>query len=324
MLKYIFFAVCAFITHIHATCDVNLDLKGNGQMSTVQLPYPYFEKKPNDQFKIITQGGCHLSKATDVHKVIVIGPVQPCVAITVTDGETVAAFHAHSTNRHDNMQSILKEAFPNGLQATWAHIFSAADNVEWTQSGRTRMHGGLSHDQAVTAFQETLIRAGVSENHIQQKIYDKRDHEGNLKYDNLALGRYELAESCVAVRMDNLLMQEMPRRMAYTSIDLATEDVFGFSESYMSPNELQGVANPAQKTQTTSHNISYNALPALFAAHNHYDTSGLGAGVRIQRGIVERYEEALQNKRYQAVFKQSVDQLMGTSPYQSLNFFKIR
>jgi hypothetical protein len=306
MIKYITLLICAFFYNTQDTFGahrVELDLWGKGTTQTVSFPHPYFKKGDNDVYKCVTQGACHIATVEEINKVIVIGPVQPCVAITVRNERTAACFHAHSTSSPESMNKVLKEAFPHTLSETVAHIFSAADNVEWAANNRTRMHGGKSHEEAIEDLQQFLMSVGVPKDSIQRTIYDKRDTNGQLKYENLALGRYELAEVCVAVRMNNLFTPEHPRMIQYFNIDLATEDVFGFSGSYLSSSEIQSVAKPTQKTPTAFQNISYDALPELYASHNYLDDSGIGAGVRIQRGVVERYEESCKIHATKLFFK---------------------
>ena len=67
---------------------VKLDLYGDGNLHEVDLPFEYYKRQQGDKFTLISQGGYRVyDLAKDKNEVAVIGQLNPCIGIAVTDGK---------------------------------------------------------------------------------------------------------------------------------------------------------------------------------------------------------------------------------------------
>ncbi|MGL4371332.1 MAG: hypothetical protein ACRCTK_01575 [Alphaproteobacteria bacterium] len=216
-----------------------LDLEGDGTFREVNLPFNYLTRQEGENLTLIHQGGY---KVYDIQQsqreIAVIGPLNPCIGIAVTDGVKLVTFHKHSTNSLESMKEILKTNLDSKKKNDWvARIFTTQDDLEWIQNKRRTMHAGRTHAGAVKHIGETLENMGVKKKKIQDTLYKLRpDASSPLRYPDFQLGRYELAEVCVAVKLSDLF--QTTGKLKFFSIDPFAEDIFDYKGTCITQEEM--------------------------------------------------------------------------------------
>ena len=188
-----------------------LDLQGDGHITRVKLPFKYYEKQNNDQLTLIHQGGYKVYNiANQQNDVAVVGPLRPCIGIAVTDGITLLTFHKHSTNSLESMEKIIRENLNMEIVNSFrARIYTTRDDLEWTQSKRQLMHGGKTHLDSVKQIKDFLENIGIIRANIPANLLPLRKNVGGKIVGQLihaegSLGRYELSENCVSIRVNDV------------------------------------------------------------------------------------------------------------------------
>jgi hypothetical protein len=308
----------------------DLDLEGNGTLTTINLPFTYVKKQAGDTLTLIHQGGYKVYEIQQSQQeVVVIGPLRPCIAVVLTDGAKLVTFHKHSTNSLESMKEILKANLSSNKTSWSARIFTAKDDWEWNHNRRSLMHGGKSHTGAVKDIKDYLTEMGVKREQIPATLYPLRDTISSpLRYLDGQLGRYELAEVCVAVRLNDVF-EAIPgetKQIKFFSIDPHEEDVFKYKGSRLTQSEMVNALTSAQRQQTkpTDLVIPYDAIPALA-----WQREGILDGYRYQRGICERRmnqnEEELYLKHFGKKSQHLIDEqrAIKNDGYGTLRFYPL-
>ena len=325
--KLIFvFALLSWNTAEAVICE--LDLFQNGQITQVHLPFAYYERQPDDNFTMIHQGGY---KVYDVERdwceVAVIGPVRPCIAVAVTDGQKVVVFHKHSTNSLEHMGSIIaKHLDLSDSSNLYGRIFTTRDDVEWQMSRRSCMHANKTHAQAVLDTKNTLEELGFQRSNVPATLFNLRAN-GELNYADDALGYFEYAEVTTCLALKNLFVQKDEKKcLQFFSTDFVKEDVFGYKGTMISQRELAGKQMGGASPTTREHlayspekKIPYNNIPDLY-----FKQTGMNDGYRVQRGVVMRFMDSQNDEYYMRHFGKKQKDLFKTSgSYDTLEFFEI-
>lgn len=308
----------------------SLDLEGNGCFKPVKLPFNYYKREENDCLTLIHQGGY---KVYDIEKnkndVAVIGFLRPCIGVAVTDGKNLVTFHKHSTSSLESMKNVLMNNL-NMLdkENLYARIYTTKDDLEWNQNKRQLMHGGKTHLEEVKGIKDFLESIEIIRAQIPANLYSLK--AGG--YEEYALGRYELAECYVAVRLNDIFesLENGKKQIQFSSIDPYTEDVFGYQGTQITVAESLGLDLPqAQQAYPevdfTKMIMSYDEIPQLWQQE-----SGEKNGYQKQRGICERRKDREENNLYLTYFGKIGEQLftvekenqIGKS-YNVLDFFPI-
>ncbi|MGL4825135.1 MAG: hypothetical protein ACRC4G_02945 [Alphaproteobacteria bacterium] len=161
--------------------------------------------------------------------------MRPCIGIAVTDKKNIVVLHKHSINSLESMKEILEANLDSKKKDDWcARIFTAKDDLEWERNKRSLMHGGKSHAGAVKDIKDFLEAMGMKRNQIPASLYPLRANASSpLYYQDDELGRYELAEVCVAVNLSDLF--ETTGQIKFFSIDPFAEDIFDYKGTVHHP-----------------------------------------------------------------------------------------
>lgn len=307
------------------------DLEGDGKRTPVKFPFPYFPAEPNDDFTVTYQGGYTVDNIENNPRgVKVIGTLMPCIGIAATDGKTLVTAHKHSSNSLKSLANILKENLnltePKNL---YARIYTTQDDVAWLQNSRTEMHGGKTHREAVVEIRDCLEQLGIPRSNIPYSLQNLRDTKTNeLVHGYGALGRYEIAELCVAVRLNKLFVEKNRKtQIQFFSIDPFTEDVFGYKGTHITQAEHAGVNLPLYQAlypnvDFTKRWVAYDDIPAQY-----FEDTGNKDGYKQQRGICQRRLEKEEREHYIKHFGKPQEELMRFNSfiesYNTLEFYPI-
>lgn len=305
-----------------ASQKVSLDLQGNGQMSQVGIPFQYYNRQNGDHLTLIHQGSY---KVYDIeqnqNEVAVIGTLRPCIGVAVTDGKKLITFHKHFTSSLASMKQILEEHLDlSQKENLYARIYTTRDDELWKIY--QPHHQGKSHNEEVKTIKDYLSNeVGLPREHIPASLHRMRNNSGELNYPNLALGRYDLAELCVAVRLNDLFEGGEKKQIKFSSIDPFQEDVFGYKGTQVSMAEYFG-ENLAhvQKLQpgTDFHTqfLAFDDIPRLY-----FESTGDKEGYRIQRNICQGRLGQEENQLYRDHFGKKSLELAAEKNYNTLPFF---
>lgn len=326
---YILFATQIVLSlPLMATHKVSLDLEGDGHRTSVNLPFNYYQRQDGDRLTLIHQGGYKVYTIQgNQNDVAVIGTLRPCIGIVVSDGVKLIAFHKHSISSLESMSAIIQENLNlSDKKNLYARIYTTQDDIEWELANRQSAHGGNTHREEIKIIKDFLNQGmGLIREQIPAEVMNMRDGCGNLIHKDLELGRYELAELCVAVRLkDAFETIKGKKQIKFTSIDPHTEDVFGYKGTQITQAEYAGPNLPdMQKAYPgidfTKRFISYDQIPQKWK-----EQSGEKDGYRLQRGISERRLQREEEELYRNYFKRPTAELfVGESSYNSLDFYPV-
>ena len=307
-----------------------LDLQGNGHITRVKLPFKYYEQQNNDQLTLIHQGGYKVYNiANQQNDVAVIGPLRPCIGIAVTDGITLLTFHKHSTNSLESMEKIIRENLNiENVNSFRARIYTTRDDLEWTQE-RRKMHGGKTHLESVKHIKDFLDSMGIIRANIPADILALRKNVGGkivgqVIHADHSLGRYDLSETCVSVRLNDVFDEN--GQIKFSSIDPYTEDVFGYKGKTITVTEYlgpQGIANIKQAHPNIDLDnqplINYDDIPTMY----FQQSGGQKDGYTMQRGICERRMNQEEKELYFNNYGMTEQEVIDKNKYNSLFFFKL-
>lgn len=169
-----------------------LDPSRPGELTEVNLPFPYksTEGKP---VKFVHQGGAHLLTQDSVEDFMVIGPVQPCIAIVVSNPENGRhlGFHKHWPNSFESLQKMITDHLETSdftklrVQFYSFKMSAAAYSEFYKICGRTQQ-------QEMEDVRDFLKGLGVLDEKITMTLWEGR-------YSDWALGQYETAELSILV-----------------------------------------------------------------------------------------------------------------------------
>ena len=329
---YFILAAIQFLVSFPSTAtDKSLfDLQGDGQLSQVKFPFNYYERQEGDRLTLIHQGGYKVYDiGTNANDVAVIGPLKPCIGIAVTDSEKLITFHKHSSSSLSSMEKVIRENLNLSIQENlYARIYTAKDDVKWKEENRQAMHGGKTHLEEVKAMKDFLNqKIGIIRDHIPADLKNLRDKSGKTIHADHSLGKYEIAELCVAVRLNEVFeLSGRKKQIKFSSIDPYTEDVFGYKGTqvtvaeYVGPNLVQlQQAHPS--IDFTKQFVSYDKIPELY----FQQSGGQKDGYQMQRGVCQNRLEWEENQLYLKHFGKPEAQLfaVGEKAYDSLDFYPI-
>lgn len=308
----------------------DLDLEGNGTFTTVNLPFNYLERQEGCTPTLIHQGGYKVYDLQQSQQdIAVIGPLRPCIGIAVTDGVKLVTFHKHATNSLDSMKEILEANLNLGDKSAWhARIFTAKDDLEWQLNKRSLMHAEKGHAGAVKDIKDFLEAMGMKRAQIPASLHPLRpDASSPLHYADLQLGRYELAEICVAVKLNDLFETSGgTRQIKFFSTDPFQEDIFNYKGTYITEEEMLSAPTSDQRQQTDPSELTvpFDDIP-FFA----FQQEGRADGYRYQRGICQRRMDQEEKELYERHFgqgsQQTIDEQVGIGNhgYGTLRFYPL-
>lgn len=317
------------------TCE--LDLFQNGHTTQVVLPFAYYERQPGDNLTMIHQGGYKVyDVANDSCEVAVMGPLRPCIAVAVTDGQKVVVFHKHSSNSLDHMSAIIEQYLDlSDSSNLYGRIFTTRDDVEWQQTVRGIMHANKTHTEAVVDIKNALEVLGFKRSNVPATLFNLRTHD-ELNYADGELGYFEFAETTPCLCLSNLFAEKDGKIiLQFFSIDPVKEDAFGYKGTMITQRELAGEQKGGASPKTREHlanspekNISFDDIPKLY-----FNQMGRCDGYRVQRGIVERFMDSQNDEYYMRHFGKKQKDLFtipaayfmngGQGAYNTLEFFEI-
>jgi hypothetical protein len=305
----------------------SFDLEGDGRFKPVIFPFNYYKKEENDRFTLIHQGGYKVYDLKEnANDVAVIGTLRPCIGIAVTDCKNLVTFHKHSTNSLESMKNVMMENLDmEDRDNLYARIYTTGDDFEWNQTHRQLAHGGHSHIEEVKRIKESLENIGIIREQIPANLKPLRNNKTKkLINEEGALGRYELAELCVALRLNGLFTLEDggKKQIKFSSIDPFTEDVFGYQGTQVTEAEQLG-PNLSQYQEIypgldfSKRLVSYDLIP-----QEYMQTTGMKDGYRQQRGICERRLSREEESLYLTYFGKTSKQIANIG-YNSVDFYPI-
>lgn len=311
-----------------ATHKVSLDLEGDGRRASVNLPFNYYQRQDGDRLTLIHQGGYKVFDIQDnQNDVAVIGTLRPCIGIAVSDGVKLIAFHKHCTSSLESIGAVIRENLDSSDKTNlYARIYTTRDDIEWVQNNRQQMHGGKTHLEEVKSIKDFLNQEiGIIREQIPAELKNLRNNNRKLIHAELALGRYELAEFCVAVRLNDVFETiKDQKRIKFAAIDPHTEDVFGYKGTQITEAEYAGPNLLDMQTaypgvDFTKRFMSYDQIPQQWEQQ-----SGEKDGYRLQRGISERRLQREEGELYLNYFGKPTSELfVGEGSYNSLDFYPI-
>jgi len=284
-----------------ATESVDFDLVGDGQLTTINVAFRYYERRSEDCLTFIDQGGYKVYDiSVDTKDVAVIGPISPCIGIVVTNGDKLIAFHKHSTNSFQSMKDIIgKELDLSNKENLYARIYSAKDNEEWVKNGRQLMHNDKSHLQELEIIENFFHQEiGINQGQVLSDLWDLRDSEGKNRYLSWADGKYNEIETkyehiytYIAVQLNDIFKEtkEGVKQIKFSSIDPYNEDIFDFKGKEFTYAEYLGTSlKKAQERDPdfdfTGMFISYEDIPLDWKMYYGQDY-----GYIMQRGVCARH-----------------------------------
>ena len=217
--------------------QTSLDLHGDGKLTKINIPFKYFQQQPDDNFTLIHELFYKIYDIKDSeHEVVVLGPLRPCIAIVVTDGKRLVAFHKHSSNALDvDLQGSLQQTLQKNLDLNpnneflRARIYTTKDVVRWVEMERSELHKGKTLDEAIEDVRVALEAVGIPSDHIMVDQWNLRVPPKNeYLYEHSYLGNYGNAMEFVAIRIIDLY--DKHNNIKFFSIDPYNEDIFGFKK----------------------------------------------------------------------------------------------
>lgn len=259
-----------------------------------------------------------------------IGPLRPCIGIIITDGKKLIAFHKHSNNSLESMLKIVKSNLDlSDNKNVFAYIYTTLDAREWASNKRSLIHDNKTHTQVVDQIKDSLKTIEIPDSNIGVGRYSLLKNESGVKPENqqqkhadFSLGRYDLAETCVAVRMNDIFgkKESGEKKVKLFSIDPYTEDVFGYHGTKITESELRSAPTEQERKNTNPIylTVPYNDIPLFY-----YQQTGNKDGYQMQRGICQRRMEQEERELYFKNYKISEQEVIDKNKYNSLDFFPL-
>jgi hypothetical protein len=192
-----------------------LDLHGTGERADVILPFIYLYREPGVRYDLIVEGGYKiydLAKKEDL--IAIIGPLDPCIGIAVTDGKKLLLFHKHVLNSVSNMLEIIKNnldlSCPENLVA---RIFTTADAI--ADTGELPTNDVASIKNALSELLRVPCASIIAEIfplYVQEGAQDGDGASVRYMYPEGALGNYVDADLYVAVKLSDLFVTKNGHR----------------------------------------------------------------------------------------------------------------
>ncbi len=296
-IKSILLLAIFTLAHLHLTTSVTwgakaqLDLQGDGLVTKVTLPFPYYERQEGDHLTLIYQGGYKVyNLEKDHNEVAVLAPLKPCVGIAVTDGTHLITFHKDVFNSMESLGKILRENLDlSNKNNLYAHLYTALDEVMWEKLNFQSVYGDMSPGEEVKNIKSFFINdLGIKKDNVATRVYSLRNRKGELIYPDFALGRYEMSELSIAVRIKEAFdIKNGGKKIKFYSIDPCAEDIFAYRGTYITYAEYLGPSLSQVQEQLSSFDfyaevLSYDQIPDLY-----YQQTGAKDGYRKQNAICQ-------------------------------------
>jgi hypothetical protein len=232
---------------------VKLDLLKDNQLVDVNMPFLYYQRDDNDNFFFLHQNSYAVFDAEDdINKVIVTGPLQPCIAVAITNGKKLLLFHVNPFNSLQDMAEIIRRTFcGEDKNNIYAGIYGLNAENAWKQA-RWGMFYMLHEEKTDTAITQYLpnytdpnyipnshgdfVKA-IKANIEQSEIYLShiKTHTWNLE-QNAALENtiYSHSQHNICIKMNNLLNDEQERNINIFSISLMENNLFNVADEHIS------------------------------------------------------------------------------------------
>ena len=184
-----------------------LDLDGTGVMADIALPFRYLPREPGVRYDLIVEGGykvydlakskVHLSRRPVV---AIIGPLDPCIGIAITDGKKLLLFHKHVLNSVTNMLEIIQKNLDLSCpEHLLARIFATADVI--ADTGELPANDVARIKAALADLLKIHCEGIIAE---VFPLYVQEGASVRYRYPEGALGNYLDADLHIAVKLDDL------------------------------------------------------------------------------------------------------------------------
>lgn len=233
-----------------------LNVFQNNQFVEVELPSPYYEKEDGDDLFFLHQNSYVVFDAEMYrNRVIVTGPLQPCIAVALTNDKKLLLFHVSPYNSLPNMKKIILDTFDgDDKNNIYAGIYGLNSEQAWQQAvhGQFYWLKGIlnytttnvaikesqpnhtapnyisqSHSDFIKAIEITIQQSTINHSHI--KVYT-----WNLA-DNPILEHtpYSHSQHNIAIRMNKLLTDEQEKEINIFSISLMEKNFFNMDNQFV-------------------------------------------------------------------------------------------
>jgi hypothetical protein len=204
-----------------------------------------------------------------------------------------------------HLGDILKEKLnfsePSKL---YARIYSSYDGIEWNQTTRQAMHNGKTYVEALKHVKDSLESLGIPRIQIPTTYRNIRNEKGDLHYPDFSLGRYEYAELCIAVRLNDLFnaTPDGKTSIKFFAIDPFAEDIYRYNGSKITEAELTATPSSRERQMTpeSAKTVSYSEIPEIIKCQY-----GISYGWRYQQGITLRRMQKEEGEAYMNFFGQT-------------------
>lgn len=234
-----------------------LDLHKDGTLHEVDLPLPYYESKPGDRLRFVYEGAfdiCGIS--SDSKEVSVIGYLNPCLGIFVTDGKKLLAFHKNFWVSVKSMVDIIHHYLDT----------SQKDNLHARIFATKAQRGDVNQKASVQEMRLLLKEnIGIPPKQIRAQVYAIE------AASPLNDTHYKQAQLCVAARLDAVFEAEAGRgqtpQIQLNLIDPALEGLWNKEISFaLHPKELYFFTlSRYVQTKTTNSTQAF----FVYCAHAH-------------------------------------------------------
>ncbi len=307
-----------------AMVDSELDLLGE-RKTTVKLPFPYRHRKSDDQFDVIHQGGFKAYDRDSIpvngDKIVVLGLLQPCIGIFLTDGERAVAFHAHFSNSLKHLDEItrahLKMDDPEKIRGM---IYSATGSTTgYPEKLMREVHSGRNHKEEIVYIRNTIADTlSIERKQIKAKLIKPYNPNGTPCRDLL---RYDHAELFMGLSLREIFHPQegtSSDSLPCYNIDPCAEDVLNLQRTNISLEEWTDTKDTAE--------LKKQGYPDVIAFSSDANSSAEKTVLtKIQHRIYQGRFDGEQEEYYRNNFGLESLQLMERekNPYRTLDFYPI-
>jgi hypothetical protein len=216
-----------------------LDFFKDNSLSIVDLPFPYYTRQENDVFVFVHQNSYGVFDVEDnVNKVIVTGPLEPCVAVAVTDGRQLVLFHANPSNRISHMKEVIADTFMHSdKNDIIVRIFGLEAEEVWERTFWNRLSGG-NHLDFVKRIKATIKESGISDANITANRWSVKSAPHQVQRE--CNGIYYGTEKNISIRMNNLINNGQKKTINFWSIGSVAENVMKFADEKVDLKKIFG------------------------------------------------------------------------------------
>jgi hypothetical protein len=208
------------------------DLEKTGVLTPVKLNCPYHRKRAGDVFSEITEGCLRVyPTAENPNRVLLFGPLNPCLGILVFDGTKALGAHKGVLNSSVSLCDFIQKNFDlSRPEAIYAKIFSTHNPIVAIERAvKERVPGQESEFGLV---QSSLESIGIMRDHISSDFFPINPLRAK------SLGRYSHIDTYFAVRLNDLMTAD--RHFKIFSIDPIVEDTLSLADTVFSVKDILG------------------------------------------------------------------------------------